>query len=122
MTITTRDVLVDPLSTLCRNRRAGAGMVTPDGEFSAIGARAWLDQQRLELLSEVRGFYAPPKPLNRDSRWRLALASPLVAALPEDRSQPIQLEASRGQIDQKTGVSVYEGNVVISSGFDAPDR
>jgi lipopolysaccharide export system protein LptA len=36
--------------------------------------------------------------------------------LPEDRNQPIQLEASRGQIDQKTGVSVYEGNVVISQG------
>jgi lipopolysaccharide export system protein LptA len=40
----------------------------------------------------------------------------LAAALPEDRSQPIQLEASRGQMDQKTGVSVYEGNVVITQG------
>lgn len=40
----------------------------------------------------------------------------LVFALPEDRSQPIQLEANRGQIDQKTGVSTYEGNVIISQG------
>jgi lipopolysaccharide export system protein LptA len=46
----------------------------------------------------------------------LSLASLLVNALPEDRDQPIQLEASRGQLDQKTGVSVYEGNVVISQG------
>lgn len=45
------------------------------------------------------------------------LSAPLLAfALPEDRNQPIQLEASRGQIDQKTGVSVYEGNVVITQG------
>ena len=46
----------------------------------------------------------------------LALGSPLAAALPEDRNQPIHLEASRGQLDQKTGVSVYEGNVVITQG------
>ena len=46
----------------------------------------------------------------------LALAPPLAAALPEDRNQPIQLEASRGQLDQKTGISVYEGNVVITQG------
>jgi lipopolysaccharide export system protein LptA len=46
----------------------------------------------------------------------LMLVSPLAAALPEDRTQPIQLEASRGQIDQKTGISVYEGNVVITQG------
>ena len=46
----------------------------------------------------------------------LALAPPLVAALPEDRNQPIHLEASRGQLDQKTGVSVYEGNVIITQG------
>lgn len=46
----------------------------------------------------------------------LTLAPTLAIALPEDRNQPIQLEASRGQIDQKTGVSIYEGNVVISQG------
>lgn len=46
----------------------------------------------------------------------LTLAAPLAVALPEDRNQPIQLEASRGQLDQKTGVSVYEGNVVITQG------
>jgi len=46
----------------------------------------------------------------------LALAAPLATALPEDRNQPIHLEASRGQLDQKTGISVYEGNVVITQG------
>ncbi|QQS54450.1 MAG: lipopolysaccharide transport periplasmic protein LptA [Candidatus Competibacteraceae bacterium] len=46
----------------------------------------------------------------------LALVASSAAALPEDREQPIHLEASRGQLDQKTGVSVYEGNVVISQG------
>lgn len=46
----------------------------------------------------------------------LALTPSLTVALPEDRTQPIHLEASRGQLDQKTGVSVYEGNVVITQG------
>ncbi|RUQ37988.1 MAG: lipopolysaccharide transport periplasmic protein LptA [Candidatus Competibacteraceae bacterium] len=46
----------------------------------------------------------------------LALAAPVAMALPEDRTQPIHLEASRGQLDQKTGISVYEGNVVITQG------
>lgn len=57
-------------------------------------------------------------PPNPKFSWALALAlAPLLAiALPEDRNQPIQLEASRGQIDQKTGVSIYEGNVVITQG------
>jgi lipopolysaccharide export system protein LptC len=27
----------------------------------AIGLRAFLDQERLELLSEVKGVYEPPK-------------------------------------------------------------
>lgn len=45
-----------------------------------------------------------------------ALVAPSATALPEDRSQPIHLEASRGQLDQKTGISTYEGNVTISQG------
>ena len=46
---------------------------------------------------------------HRSARRAFAVAAMLVAscaaALPEDRNQPIQLEASRGQLDQKTGVS-----------------
>jgi lipopolysaccharide export system protein LptA len=46
----------------------------------------------------------------------LFLASDVLFGLPEDRNQPIQLEADRAQLDQKTGVSLYEGNVVITQG------
>lgn len=56
----------------------------------------------------------------RNARLIIAAASLIMAslamALPDDRSQPIQLQASRGQLDQKTGVSVYEGNVTITQG------
>jgi lipopolysaccharide export system protein LptA len=45
------------------------------------------------------------------------LATPITLfALPDDRNQPIQLEADRAQLDQKTGISVYQGNVVITQG------
>ena len=60
MTITTRNVIISPAQHYAETA-APLRVVTPDGELNAIGARAWLDQQRLELLSEVRGFYAPPK-------------------------------------------------------------
>ena len=57
---------------------------------------------------------------HRSASLALATTAMLVAsgvvALPEDRNQPIQLEAGRGQLDQKSGVSVYEGNVVITQG------
>ena len=45
----------------------------------------------------------------------LLIPAPL-SGLPEDRNQPIQLEADRAQLDQKTGISVYQGNVVITQG------
>lgn len=37
-------------------------------------------------------------------------------ALPEDREQPISLEADTASFDQTTGISVYEGNVVVTQG------
>ena len=61
VTITTRDVSVHRTDRYAETA-APVRAVTPDGEFRAIGARAWLDQERLELLSEVRGFYVPPNP------------------------------------------------------------
>jgi lipopolysaccharide export system protein LptA len=36
--------------------------------------------------------------------------------MPQDREQPIQLEADRAELNQKSGVSTYEGNVVITQG------
>lgn len=46
----------------------------------------------------------------------LSFISTGALGLPEDREQPIRLEADRAQLDQKTGTSVYEGNVVITQG------
>jgi lipopolysaccharide export system protein LptA len=46
----------------------------------------------------------------------LLLLSGAAGALPEDRDKPIQLEADRGQWDQRAGTSFYEGNVVITQG------
>lgn len=37
-------------------------------------------------------------------------------SMPQDREQPIQLEADRAELDQKSGISIYEGNVVITQG------
>lgn len=37
-------------------------------------------------------------------------------SVPEDRDQPIQLEAERAELDQRTGTSIYYGNVVITQG------
>ncbi|HXH04734.1 MAG TPA: lipopolysaccharide transport periplasmic protein LptA [Candidatus Competibacteraceae bacterium] len=49
----------------------------------------------------------------------LAVAALLPAAglaLPEDRQQPIHLESVSAEYDQKSGVSTYQGNVVVSQG------
>ena len=46
----------------------------------------------------------------------LLMIPALASGLPEDRQQPIQLEADRAQLDQNTGVSTYEGNVLITQG------
>lgn len=40
----------------------------------------------------------------------------LTWALPGDQDKPIHLEADRAQLDQRTGISVYQGNVVITQG------
>lgn len=60
MTVTTRDIMIRPAEHYAETA-APARVVTPDGELRSVGIRAWLDQQRLELLSEVRGFYEPSK-------------------------------------------------------------
>ena len=56
-----RDVLVRPDSRYAETA-APARAVTPGGELRAVGVRAYLDQERLELLSEVRGVCESPKP------------------------------------------------------------
>ncbi len=46
----------------------------------------------------------------------LALLAATASGLPEDREQPIRLQANRASFDQRTGVSTYEGNVEVSQG------
>jgi lipopolysaccharide export system protein LptA len=46
----------------------------------------------------------------------LVCVSSYALSMPQDREQPIQLEADRAELDQKSGVSIYEGNVVITQG------
>ena len=46
----------------------------------------------------------------------LLLQTPLASALDSDKDQPIYLEANDVQIDDRTGVSVYTGNVVFDQG------
>jgi lipopolysaccharide export system protein LptC len=61
VTLLTRDVRVRPTEHYLETA-APTRAVTPGGELRAVGARAWLDQERVELLSEVRGVYEPPQP------------------------------------------------------------
>jgi len=47
----------------------------------------------------------------------LLLATPCLAwGLTSDRSQPIEIEADRASLDEKAGISVYEGNVYMQQG------
>jgi len=58
--VTTRDVLVRPADRYAETA-APARAITPGGELRAVGVRAYLDREQLELLSEVRGYYEPSK-------------------------------------------------------------
>lgn len=44
------------------------------------------------------------------------LAPSLALGLASDRNQPIQIEADRATLDEKAGLSVYEGNVYMQQG------
>jgi lipopolysaccharide export system protein LptA len=44
------------------------------------------------------------------------LGSPPAAALQSDRTQPIHIQARTVQLDEKTGVAVYRGGVVLTQG------
>ena len=45
-----------------------------------------------------------------------ALFSAGAAALPTDREQPIRVQADSAELDDKQGVAVYRGGVVITQG------
>jgi lipopolysaccharide export system protein LptA len=46
----------------------------------------------------------------------LLLLPHLALALSSDKDQPIQLEADSVEIDEATGVSIYQGNVIVTQG------
>ncbi|WP_044872091.1 lipopolysaccharide transport periplasmic protein LptA [Pseudomonas sp. LFM046] len=46
----------------------------------------------------------------------IALGSATAWALPTDRDQPIRVQADSAELDDKQGVAVYRGNVVITQG------
>ena len=46
----------------------------------------------------------------------LALGSAGAWALPSDREQPIRVQADTAELDDKQGVAVYRGDVVITQG------
>jgi lipopolysaccharide export system protein LptA len=46
----------------------------------------------------------------------LALPSSLALALPDDREQPIHITADKALRDEKQGVTIYTGNVVLVQG------
>lgn len=60
--------------------------------------------------------------LNRKNLARLLLASITVGlcqvamALSTDKDQPIEVEADYAELDDKEGVTIYEGNVIVTQG------
>ncbi len=46
----------------------------------------------------------------------VTLTTPKVNALPDDRNQPIEVQANSAERDAKTGVTTYSGNVDIRQG------
>ncbi len=59
--ITTRNVFIYPNDNIAETAEA-AHMETPGGVVDAIGVKALLNQEQLQLLSEVRGTYEAAKP------------------------------------------------------------
>lgn len=58
---------------------------------------------------------------NRQSiKWLILIAGNLilhqVGALSTDKDQPIEIEADAAELDDKTGITVYTGNVVVIQG------
>ena len=59
---------------------------------------------------------APAKSHRLCGTLLLCLLSPAAQALDADRDQPINIEADKASLNDKTGFSVYEGNVRLQQG------
>ena len=46
----------------------------------------------------------------------VSLLSSLVHALPSDNSKPINVQADSAEMDDKRGVAIYRGDVIITQG------
>lgn len=56
------------------------------------------------------------RPLPAKLLFLLTLLAPAVQALPADREQPVQVAANSARFNEKTGIAVYTGAVVIKQG------
>lgn len=61
VTVTTRNLLLYPEQGFAETAEP-ARMETPNGWMTALGLKAYLDTEQLELLSTVRGIYEPSTP------------------------------------------------------------
>lgn len=61
MTLTTSKLTLYPRKDFAETA-APVRMDSPDSQVTATGLKAYLDENRLELLAEVRGRYVPAKP------------------------------------------------------------
>lgn len=48
--------------------------------------------------------------------WIVATIPSVVLALPQDREQPINIEADHAQLDDQTGVTQYKGDAILTQG------
>jgi lipopolysaccharide export system protein LptC len=59
--ITTRDVAVRPNEGFAETA-AAVRAETPNGVLEGVGLKAYFREEKIRLLSQVRGSYVPPKP------------------------------------------------------------
>lgn len=64
----------------------------------------------------MRPPYAPNRLLFRLFSLCCVLAAAPSYALPSDQNQPVKLEADRATFNERTGITSYSGNVIISQG------
>ncbi len=61
-------------------------------------------------------FTGPCSRLGRLAAGALLLVAAQAWALPEDREQPIHIESDRAERQERAGLTIYEGDVVITQG------
>ncbi|PWV61801.1 LPS export ABC transporter periplasmic protein LptC [Plasticicumulans acidivorans] len=67
LVLETRNVRLIPSKNYAETAEP-AHITSPDGVVDAVGFRVWLDEDRVELISQVRGTYAPPPSPRNDAK------------------------------------------------------